>query len=167
MNIDRQRRRQLGIIGGLLVLSAGAYSLYKYIYSSNQPSPQQSSTTDEKYTRKHITIILTDSIISSKLPINEILTKTTDVVLVIPPELTVDDLNEPLDPTIAYKAIECSTFDGVWSVVKHLGSEINFVVRDDLSDDIPEGIERYVGEIIELDQNVSVINESILSSVIT
>ncbi|ONH68663.1 Peroxisome assembly protein 22 [Cyberlindnera fabianii] len=137
MNIDRQRRRQLGIIGGLLVLSAGAYSLYKYIYSSNQPSPQQSSTTDEKYTRKHITIILTDSIISSKLPINEILTKTTDVVLVIPPELTVDDLNEPLDPTIAYKAIEC------------------------------KGIERYVGEIIELDQNVSVINESILSSVIT
>jgi hypothetical protein len=180
MLLDKRQRRNLGIIGAIVTLGAGAYALYCYLQKEKIKDEQIGT----RYTRRPITIVLSESILSSNIPINEILSKTSEVVVVIPPDLTVDDLNEQLDPSVEYKVIECDTFEGMWSVVKHLNSETIFIVKDDLAEDIPEGLESelsmkhvysnvltrsypgYVGEIVELEQNSTVINESILSYII-
>jgi len=167
MSLDRRRLRSLGIIGAVVLLGAGGYALYHSLrYGEEEKEGEKNHGKAHKYTSKPITIILTDSIISSNLPINEILLKTEDVVLVIPPNLSKDDLNEKLDKSIDYKVIECETNDGVWSATKHLGSEVIFIVKDDLNEDIPKGLERYVGEIIELEQNFTYINQKVLSYII-
>lgn len=158
-----RQRRALSLASALLVVGAGAYALYSYL-SKDKKVDQQPS---QKYTKKPVTIVLTESILTSNIPINEILAKTCDVVVVVAPELSLEDLNEELDPSVAHKVIECETLQGVWSVVKHLNGEVMFIVKDDLSEDIPEGLERYVGEIVELEQNSTVINEAILSYVIS
>lgn len=164
LSLDRKRLKSLGIIGGAVVLlGAGGFALYQYIWESQN---EEDTEVTAKYTSKPITIILTDSIISSNLPIKEILLKTENLVVVIPPNLSIKDLNEEIDETISYKVIECSTNEGVWSVVKHLNSEVIFVVNDDLEEELPENLQRYVGDIIELEQNFSYINQKILSYVI-
>jgi hypothetical protein len=137
MLLDKRQRRNLGIIGAIVTLGVGAYALYRYV----QKEKIEDEQTGTRYTRRPITIVLSESILSSNIPINEILSKTSEVVVVIPPDLTVDDLNEQLDRSVEYKVIECDTFKGMWSVVKHLNSEIIFVVKDDLAEDIPEGLE--------------------------
>lgn len=167
--LDRRQRRNASIIGALVVLGAGAYALYSYLTSEGDGDVEVVNDNDSrrKYTQRPITIILTESILSSNLPLNEILKKTSDVVLVVPPDLSVDeDLQDEFEPDVEYKVIECETYEGVWSVVKHLNGEIIFVVKDDLPSELPEGLERYVGEIVELDQNSSEINESILSCIV-
>lgn len=162
-NFNSKRLKKMGLIGCVVVLlGTGGYALYQSYLNKEQEQEQITA----KYTSKPITIILTDSIISSNLPINEILLKTDNIVLVIPPNLSVDDLNEEIDESISFKIIECSTNDGVWSVVKHLNSEVIFVVNDDLNYEIPKNLQRYVGEIIELEQNFSYINQKILSYII-
>lgn len=159
---DRRRVRNLGIIGAVLLLGAGGYALYQ---SFNKDNEEEEIIT-AKYTSRPITIILTDSIISSNIPINDILLNTENIVLVIPPNLSRDDLNEHIDESVSYKVIECETNEGVWSVVKHLHSEVILVVKDDLEEEIPTNLERYVGEIIELEQNNVYINQKVLSYIV-
>lgn len=156
--MDRKRKRLFGL--GIAALAAFTATVASIYYLTQQDTIE--TERDKKYTRKPITIVLTESVLSSKLPINEILKKTENVVFVCPIEVEI-----PLDETISYKLIPCDTEGGLWSIVKHLQSDTIFVVRDDLQEDIPQGMERYVGNIVELDQNFTVINESILSFIIS
>lgn len=150
MTFNSKQRRQLGLAGAVLVLGAGAYALYRQCKEEILEEPATS------YTKKPITIVLSESILSSNIPIGEILAKTSEVVVVIPPDLSISDLNEKLDPSVVHKVIECDTFAGVWSVVKHLNGEIVFIVKDDLAEDIPEGLER---ELFKLDEKITRTNK--------
>lgn len=163
MNNRRNQLRNIGIVSGLLAVCVGCYVTYKH-FTENAPAEIKT----KKYTSKSTTIILTDSIVSSNIPINDILKQTNDIVVVIPPGLKITDLKEEnnLDYSVIFKVIECDTFEGVWSVVQHLSSDVVFVVKDDLEKEIPSNVGKYVGEIIELEQNAASINQEILSYVL-
>lgn len=169
MNSSTRRRLWPWAVTLGVAVAAGV-ALYKF-FEDLEDDDLDFSSSDQleqsiKYTNKPITIILTESILSSKIPLIEILNKTENIVLVIPPDLSLADLPE-IDDSISYKVIETDTYEGVWSVVKHLKSEVVFVVNDDLKKDIPEDVGRYVNEIIQLGQNNTEINGRILSYIIT
>jgi hypothetical protein len=171
MSFSRKRQQQYWPFIALAVgATATAYAVYQYFQKPALEELDSSSShqleASIKYTNKPITIILTESILSSQIPLVEILNKTENIVLVITPDLSLADLPN-VNESITYKIIECDTSEGVWSVVKHLRSEIVLVVSDDLDKSIPEDVGRYVQEIVELDQNNTEINVTILSYIIT
>ncbi|CCH44643.1 Peroxisome assembly protein 22 [Wickerhamomyces ciferrii] len=167
--INKRKIKNLGFISAAILFGIGCITLYKSIQSEETPNQSKSENKGDKtkeiankYTSKPVTIVVTDSIISAKLRLGEILSLTQDVVLVLDPNLNKQDLIG-IEPQQEYKIIECESYDGLWSIVKHLNSELIFVVKDDLIEDLPKNLSRFVGEIIELEQNFAHINQKIIS----
>lgn len=109
-----------------------------------------------------LAIVLSASVISSHIPVAEILENCQDVVILLPPSIQKEDLKGfgiSIDDT--YKIIECDTEIGMIHIMKHLHYTNNFICLDDL--DINEGdleklqLKRFVANVVYLEQNKELI----------
>lgn len=122
----------------------------------------------KKYTKKSIALTLSHSVLSSQLPLNEILLNSENVTFILPPNLSMDDLvcnignadevekyNLPKTLLNNYKLLRCSNIDGYFNVLKNLKPDTLLVCSDDLgiANSVPRDINRFVKEIINIDQN--------------
>lgn len=122
----------------------------------------------KKYTKKSIALTLSHSVLSSQLPLNEILLNSENVTFILPPNLSMDDLvcnignadeveryNLPKTLLNNYKLLHCSNIDGYFNVLKNLKPDTLLVCSDDLgiANNVPRDLHRFVKEIINIDQN--------------
>lgn len=122
----------------------------------------------KKYTKKSIALTLSHSVLSSQLPLNEILLNSENVTFILPPNLSMDDLvcnignadevekyNLPKTLLNNYKLLHCSNIDGYFNILKNLKPDTLLVCSDDLgiADSLPRDLHRFVKEVINIDQN--------------
>ncbi|KAH3671763.1 hypothetical protein WICMUC_004574 [Wickerhamomyces mucosus] len=172
MSSIKKRNLGLTIGGGLLIFTVATY-LYTKFYNQQPSKSSSSSTIKSKYSTKSISIVITDSILSSSLPLIEILTQLQDITFILTPNITITDLDQSLNSSSSsltqfkHKIIEFENYQSLWSILKHLNNDLIFIVIDDLPEIIPIEFKNFIrGEILELEQNSDEINETILSHLI-
>lgn len=150
---------------------AASVKLYNY-YSGGEDNPE---VRKRQYTNKSIALTLSNSIINSQLPLNEILLNSENVTFILPPNLSVDDLacniieNEEINYKLPkaliqnYKLLQCSNLQGYFNIVKNLKPDMLVICSDDLgiTSDAPKDLNRFVKEIVNLDQNTEDITTKI------
>lgn len=122
----------------------------------------------KKYTKKSIALTLSHSILSSQLPLNEILLNSDNVTFILPPNLSLDDLvcnigneneiescNLPKTWINNYKLLQSSNMQGYFNILKNLKPDTLLVCSEDLGITMsaPKDLGRFVKEIITIDQN--------------
>mmetsp|Transcript_5011 Transcript_5011/g.5003 ORF Transcript_5011/g.5003 Transcript_5011/m.5003 type:complete len:196 (-) Transcript_5011:1336-1923(-) len=122
----------------------------------------------KKYTKKSIALTLSHSVLSSQLPLNEILLNSENVTFILPPNLSMDDLvcnignsdeveryNLPKTLLNNYKLLHCSNIEGYFNILKNLKPDTLLVCSDDLgiANSVPRDLHRFVKEVINIDQN--------------
>lgn len=117
----------------------------------------------EKYTDKSIALTLSHSILSSKLPLNDMLLNSQNVTFILPPNLNEDDLtfnlsdyNLPSTLINNYKLLKCSNIQGYFTILKNLKPDLLLLCSDDLGiskSSMPKDMSRFIKQIITLDQN--------------
>ena len=122
----------------------------------------------KKYTKKSIALTLSHSVLSSQLPLNEILLNSENVTFILPPNLSMDDLvcnignadeveryNLPKTLVNNYKLLHCSNIEGYFNILKNLRPDTLLVCSDDLgmTSSAPKDLKRFVKEVINIDQN--------------
>lgn len=118
---------------------------------------------DKKYTDKSIALTLSHSILSSKLPLNDMLLNSQNVTFILPPNLNEDDLtfnlsdyNLPSTLINNYKLLKCSNIQGYFTILKNLKPDLLLLCSDDLGISksmMPKDLSRFIKQIITLDQN--------------
>lgn len=132
---------------------------------------RRATNTAKRYTNKSIALTLSHSILSSLLPLNDILLNSENVTFILPPNLSIDDLvynvektasspktnSQTLPTTLTenYKLLKCLNLQGYFNIVKNIKPDMLLVCSDDLgiSKRIPHDIHNFVKEIINIDQN--------------
>ncbi|ODQ77367.1 hypothetical protein BABINDRAFT_163622 [Babjeviella inositovora NRRL Y-12698] len=129
--------------------------------------------TEKRYTTKAITVVLTSSIIAARLPLEELLHHSNNIVFVLPPKLRKAELfadqrlmsRKGVNGVIhKYKIIECDNARGMWFVVKHLKPDTLIVCEDDLPlhCEMPQEINNFVRDVVILEQNSNAVYESVM-----
>lgn len=141
-------------------VAAAGYEIYKYL--TKDENDQTISAT--KYTNKSIALTLLHSVLSSDLPLDEIIMNSQNVTFILPPHLSVDDLAGNIDTSQSglsqtllnnYKLLRCSNIEGYFHMLKNLKPDTLIVCADDLGiqDKMPKDLPRFVKEVVTLDQN--------------
>ncbi|EGV65083.1 peroxisome assembly protein 22 [Yamadazyma tenuis] len=154
-------------------LLAASYKLYDYYVSSSSNSKNLQDP--KKYTKKSIALTLSHSILSSQLPLDEILLNSENVTFILPPNLSVDDLEGnfaggeagsslPRALLKNYKLLNCSNFQGYFDIIKNLKPDMLLVCSDDLGirSSLPSDLSRFAKEIVEVDQNAEDITTKLM-----
>lgn len=145
-----------------------SYKVYENYFIGSTASAD--SNKKRKYTNKSIALTLSHSVLNSKLPLNDILVNSENVTFILPPNLSVEDLacnienNYNLPKTLIqnYKLLKCGNIQGYFSILKSLEPDLLLICLDDLGlPTIPQEMNRFVKEIITIDQN----NEDVYSKV--
>lgn len=149
---------------------AVSYKIYDYYTASTSKAPKV------KYTNKSIALTLSHSILSSQLPLHDILLNADNVTFILPPNLSIDDLagniitDETSDdsyrlPTSLlnnYKLLNCNNFQGYFNIIKNLRPDMLLVCSDDLGvGELPKDLSRFVREVVNIDQNSDDVNSKI------
>lgn len=176
-------------------MAAGAVSVAYKIYSAFETkdtnnnknnysqllSEEEADTTAvvTRYTHKKIALTLSHTVLTSDLPLNEILLHSENVTFILPPNLLLDDLassigaqdkttllvvmvEESLSYSVPrtlmenYKLLKCSNIQGYFNLLKNLEPDMLLICQDDLgitSDKFPQDIGRFIREIVSLDQD--------------
>lgn len=177
--IRRTQRNPKLWIAGLVAASIVTIS-YKMYSSYTREESIEDKRTDEdrevkeklrvakKYTKKSIALTLSHSVLSSQMPLNEILLNSENVTFILPPNLSMDDLvcnignadeieryNLPTTLVNNYKLLHCSNIDGYFNILKNLKPDTLLVCSDDLgiANNVPRDLHRFVKEVINIDQN--------------
>lgn len=133
---------------------AASYSIYNYL--SKPPAKIN------PHTHKSIALTLSHLVLNSLLPLEEILTQWENVTFILPPNLSLDDLEgnidrEALPQTLVqnYKLLNCKNIQGYFNLVKNLKPDMLLVCTDDLgiSGGMPKDLARFVKEIVTVDQD--------------
>lgn len=141
----------------VLTVSYKAFEFYFNKGSSKKDIPQK-----KNYTGKTITLTLSHSVLSSNLPLNDILLSSDNVTFILPPYLSLDDLasniknNYNLPKTLIqnYKLLRCSNIKGYLSIVKSLKPDVLLVCLDDLGlKDSKKDLNPFVKNIVTIDQS--------------
>lgn len=112
----------------------------------------------KKYTTDNIVLTLSHSILSLKLPLNDILINSDNVTFILPPNLNEDDLTLNLDVGLLmknYKLLKCSNIQGYFNLLKNLKPDLLLVCQDDMGLDnemIPKDLSRFIKKVVRLDQ---------------
>lgn len=162
---------------GLLLLAIAAAALgtisYGFLkgYSDKEKEKKGQSTHEEKkrkFTQESIALTLSHSILSSQLPLEEILLNAKNVTFILPPNLSLEDLGSSVNSedevrgseiskTLLnnYKLLKCSNIQGYFNILKNLRPEVLYVCTDDLGIDrsIPPDLQRFIKKIVTVDQN--------------
>ncbi|KAK6203098.1 peroxisomal biogenesis protein family-domain-containing protein [Scheffersomyces amazonensis] len=113
----------------------------------------------KQYSNQSIALTLSSSILSSKLPLDDILVKGGEnIIFILPPNLSEDDLDYNLKSTPAtnFKLLKCSNIQGYLSMLKNLKPDLLFVCSDDLGvsfGNVSKDLNNFIKTIINLDQN--------------
>lgn len=144
-------------LGTFIAASAVAVSyklLNKYLEFSKEND-------QEEYSNKSIALTLSNSVLSSQLPLSDILTNSENVTFILPPNLSIEDLEDKISNTIPlpktvtqnYKLLDCSNLQGYYAILKNLQPDLLLVCADDLGVTVPKDMHRFVKKIITIDQN--------------
>lgn len=166
------RKRSSRIYVAALVvasLAAVGYKAYDIIRKNDSDEDQEEVETPSGLRianpKKSIALTLLHSILSSGLPLADILLSAHNVTFILPPYLSIDDLEQKIEledkqsllQSIVhnYKLLKCSNIDGYFNILKNLRPEKLFVCSEDLgiSGSAPTDLSRFVKEIVVLDQN--------------
>lgn len=142
---------------------AAGYEVYKYLTKEEDGTGRLLL---KNYTNKSIALTLLHLVLSSELPLNDILLKSDNVTFILPPHLSLDDLvcninnqdsNCQLPQTLIknYKLLKCSNIQGFFHIIRNLRPDMLLVCADDLGIDheLPKDLTRFVKDIVTLDQN--------------
>ena len=144
---------------------AVSYSIYNNYL---KPAEKTSEISRKKYTNKSVALTLSHSVLNSQLPLNDILMNSENVTFILPPNLSLDDLacnisdeNDGLATKLPrtliqnYKLLNCKNIQGYFNLLKNLKPDTLLVCSDDLgiTSAVPRDINRFVKEIINIDQN--------------
>ncbi|KAI5958220.1 PEX22 [Candida theae] len=165
----RAQRNPTLYLAALIATSAVAisYKVYdSYLKSSSSQSTQDTfnqtsltSTTkpftiSKKYLNKTIAITLSSSFLSSQLPLNEILTTQENMIFIIPPNLSEDDLNVKIPPN--FKLLKCSNVQGYLQILKNLKPDCLLLCSDDLGinyTNLSSDLRNFIRTIINVEQD--------------
>lgn len=175
--MSRSRRSPKGWVAAVIASSliAISYHLYnKFTEVDDMKHREDEVTTSpttkkhksgSKYTSKSIALTLSHSVLSSSLPLNDILLNSENVTFILPPNLSLDDLEcnisddshlFSLPQTLIknYKLLNCSNIQGYFNLVKNLKPDMLLVCSDDLGiKNIPSDLGRFVKEIVTVNQD--------------
>lgn len=185
MSLKRFQKNPKGWIVAAVATSAIAITLQvynSYIGAKDRTEEDNETLQDSKpgierkksnkYTNKSIALTLSHSILNSQLPLNDILLNSENVTFILPPSLSLDDLefnmekggkgseegtsyNLPKTLIQNYKLLNCLNLQGYFNILKNLKPDMLLVCSDDLgiSKRIPHDIDNFVKEIVNIDQN--------------
>lgn len=194
MSLNKIRKNPKGWIAAAVATSVIAITLQVYnSYIGAKDKDDVESTVEDaqkpglerkrsrKYTNKSIALTLSHSILSSQLPLNDILLNSENVTFILPPNLSLDDLefnmekdterggaqgegqgqdrdqsyNLPRSLIQNYKLLNCLNLQGYFNILKNLKPDMLLVCSDDLgiAKRIPHDIDTFVKEIVNIDQN--------------
>lgn len=155
------------------VVAAG-YEFYKYLTKEEDAAGKLAL---RNYTNKSIALTLLHLVLSSELPLDDILLKSDNVTFILPPHLSLDDLvgnitdrdgscHLPQTLIKNYKLLKCSNIQGYFHIIRNLRPDILLVCADDLGigQEMPKDLTRFVKDIVTLDQNKDEVS-SILTKV--
>lgn len=175
--MSRSRRNPKGWVAAVIASSiiAVSYHLYnkftevddmKHLTSDEvSPPPTTKKQKSTGYTSKSIALTLSHSVLSSPLPLNDILMNSENVTFILPPNLSLDDLacnisdekhlfSLPETLIKNYKLLNCSNIQGYFNLVKNLKPDMLLVCSDDLGiKNVPSDLGRFVKEIVTVDQD--------------
>lgn len=164
--MTRKFQRNPKVWAAALVATTVAGLAYK-IYQSYQQDQFVEETKEvvdgnviitKKYTTDNIVLTLSHSILSLKLPLNDILINSSNVTFILPPNLNEEDLMLNLDVGKLmknYKLLKCNNILGFWDLLKNLKPDLLLVCEDDLGLDeemIPRDMGRFIKRVVRLDQ---------------
>ncbi|EGW33125.1 uncharacterized protein SPAPADRAFT_60436 [Spathaspora passalidarum NRRL Y-27907] len=161
----RTQRNPTVWVSALVATSALAltYKLYQTYFKSEEDELETRSIEDSditsyiispKYSNKSIAITLSSTFISSKIPLNEILINSENMIFIIPPNLNEEDLNVTIPPN--FKLLKCSNVDGYLQVLKNLKPDLLFLCSDDLGiniSNLSSDMKLFIKTIVNVDQN--------------
>ncbi|ABN67199.2 predicted protein [Scheffersomyces stipitis CBS 6054] len=115
----------------------------------------------KKYGNKSIALTLSHSILNSKLPLNEILINNENMIFILPPNLSEDDVTYNLDPSKSgimpnFKLLKCSNIQGYVQVLKNLKPDMLLICSDDLGlsfMNLSKDLNNFIKTIVNMDQN--------------
>ncbi|KAI5955858.1 PEX22 [Candida jiufengensis] len=117
----------------------------------------------KKYINKQIAITLSSSFLSSKLPLQDIITTQENMIFIIPPNLNEEDLdlnNQQEESAIElnnnFKILKCSNFQGYLQILKNLKPDLLLICSDDLGinfNNLSYDLNNFISKIINVDQD--------------
>ncbi|KAM9931938.1 hypothetical protein OXX80_008418 [Metschnikowia pulcherrima] len=165
------RRKSPRVLAAVLVatsVAAVSYKLYEFLKNQNTDGDligsEKKGAKKQHYRTKSVALTLSHSVLSSGLPLDEILLSSGNVTFILPPYLSVDDLAGQIASENAvyelpqtliknYKLLQCSNMDGYFHLLKNLRPDTLFVCADDLGiGRAPPDLRRFVKEIVTIDQ---------------
>lgn len=179
------RKRNPKLFTAVLIatsLAALSYKVYSALTQDEEnPETEVEATISGKQvakTKESIAVTLLHSVLSSDLPLNEILLSSQNVTFILPPYLSVDDLLDQiksdkegvtqtylLPQTLIknYKLLKCSNIQGYFHIIKNLKPDLLYVCSDDLgiSSLVPQDLNRFVKKIVTLDQNKNSVHSTL------
>ncbi|CAI5757695.1 unnamed protein product [Candida verbasci] len=136
-----------------------SYKIYETYFKEKTIDNKDNNTTttfsiSRKYLNKNIAITLSSSFLSSKLPLNDILTSSENVIFIIPPNLNEDDLTLTIPPN--FKLLKSSNFQGYLQILKNLKPDLLLLCSDDLGinySNLTNDLNNFINKIVNLEQN--------------
>ncbi|KAK6454503.1 peroxisome assembly protein 22 [Scheffersomyces xylosifermentans] len=115
----------------------------------------------KKYLNKSIALTLSHSILNSKLPLNEILINGENIIFILPPNLSEDDLTSNLKYSHVgiipnFKLLKCSNIQGYVQILKNLKPDMLLLCSDDLGlsfMNLSKDLNNFIKTIVNLDQS--------------
>ncbi|KAH3687942.1 hypothetical protein WICPIJ_001098 [Wickerhamomyces pijperi] len=174
--MNRQRRKTLALYAACGVCLAGvAYSIYSYyttgsnLQNESQDGNNSNDNKKPQYTSRSISILITDSIISSDLSIVNILKHTENVTLILTEGLTSEDLSNIIDEVdmvdfnrLKYKIIKADKNESVPPLLNHLNNDLVIYTKSEFNLD-----SKYLrAEIVGLGQELESVNDTVLSYIV-
>lgn len=177
------RKRNPKVFAAALIatsLAALTYKVYTALTQEDEGLEAEDSVSGKQVCKpeKSIAVTLLHSVLSSDLPLNEILLSSENVTFILPPYLSVDDLLDQiksddngvqqtyqLPQTLInnYKLLKCSNIQGYFHIIKNLKPDLLYVCSDDLgiSSQVPQDLNRFVKKIVTLDQNKNSVHSTL------
>lgn len=169
-------------------VAAVSYKLYDSWVSNDEKKTLQDNTIaksdklkDRKnYTKKSVALTLTHSVLSSKLPLADIILNSENVTFILPPSLSLEDLEAIVDKDESgealissslmqnYKVLKSNNIQGYYSLIKSLRPDTLLVCADDMGidDHLPKEMNRFIKQIVTVEQNSDQIFDQVTSILI-
>ncbi|KAG0668471.1 hypothetical protein C6P45_004631 [Maudiozyma exigua] len=146
--------------GAALTIAIGTTAWLLWNSSKDEDKDMRATNTSQLYKSKCI-IVTNSASDSPNIKWAKILADP-NVVLIIPPKVEFPQSayeNHVVDSKDIYKIIHCNTMAGVWACVKSLKKDELVLNSNDLGENVPVDIVRYVKHISNVEDMTSVLDE--------
>ncbi|ODV80659.1 uncharacterized protein CANTADRAFT_31419, partial [Suhomyces tanzawaensis NRRL Y-17324] len=141
-------------------VAAISYKIYNSYTQASEEEPRGSYKLSKQSVNKSIVLTLSSSVINSKLPLNDILVNSQNVVFILPPNLSEEDLNNELNTEFVnrdnnYKLLKCLNLQGYVQMLKNLQPDLLLICADDLglsTMKLTQDLSRFIKQIVNIDQ---------------